>query len=189
MVKVKELKDGQDAYLVSVDEGALYAGVIVKKPHEATLFVSNLGDIKVKVRDFEAILFTSAEKAEKFLFEEIDKSGSVEEPNIESKESENNIDFEDGDSDVDPRSSIILELEENEHLEEINSFVEKLNSEEVCCGVVITVVTYEGDVFYLPVYRNKKIGDVCASYDLAFASLTGFNDACECIACLFGIVS
>lgn len=156
MVKVKNVEDGQDVYLVNVEEKSICCGSIVKKPHEATMFVSARGDIKVKVKDFGELIFTSSEEAEHYLFRDVLKSlekdkGKV---NVECCTEEG---FKNKDE-VDLRSDIFLELEKGECLDDVLLFVEKLTGKKIGHGIVAAVTFYDGDILYVPVSRNKKIG-------------------------------
>lgn len=189
MVKVKNLEDGQDVYLVNVEEKSICCGSIVKKPHEATMFVSARKDIEVKVKDFDELIFTSVEEAEHYLFEKIDKGvlkstekdkgkisvGRSTEEDIENKDK------------IDSRSDIVLELEKDGCSDDVLLFVEKLTNKEIGHGIVIAVVFHDGDILYVPVFRNKKMGLPFYSYGLAFASIIGFDAACDSVKTLLNI--
>ena len=189
MVKVKNLEDGQDVYLVNVEEKSICCGSIVKKTHEATMFVSARGDIKVKVKDFDELIFTSVEEAEHYLFEKIDKDvlNSIEKNKGKSSVECSTEEENKNEGEVDIRSDIVLELEKGDCLDDVLLFVEKLTEKEVGYGIVIAVAFHDGDILYVPVFRNKKMGLPFYSYELAFASIIGFDAACDSVKTLLNI--
>lgn len=189
MVKVKNLEDGQDVYLVNVEEKSICCGSIVKKPHEATMFVSARKDIKVKVKDFDELIFTSVKEAEHYLFEKIDKGVLKSTEKDKGKVSLGCGTEEKGENgcEVDSRSDIVLELEKGDCLDDVLLFVEKLTEEDVGRGIVIAVDFHDEYILYVPVFRNKKMGLPFYSYELAFASIIGFDAACDSVRTLLNI--